>query len=311
MPPDIAPGDVVIEAFGCRLPEAYVQAMAQRHTPPLWLNLEYLSAEEWVSGCHALPSPHPRLPLQKYFFFPGFVAGTGGLLRERGLAAQRERWQRNAAALATFWHGYGLSMPTDGELRLSLFCYENPALPALLRAWSEDDWPVTCLVPEGPAASIAAQHCGAEHVRPGDSYARGKLQVHVLPFTDQGSYDRLLWACDLNLVRGEDSFVRAQWAARPLLWHIYPQATDAHHDKLNAFLDRYTASMPPTAASLVRELHSWWNGLLPVSEAARLWPEFRRQAHVLGQHAQAWAHELEGLPELATELVKFAQVPVK
>ncbi|MDX1269967.1 MAG: elongation factor P maturation arginine rhamnosyltransferase EarP, partial [Oceanisphaera sp.] len=47
--------DVVIEAFACELPTAYVAAMAQRARPSLWLNLEYLSAEDWVGGCHGLP----------------------------------------------------------------------------------------------------------------------------------------------------------------------------------------------------------------------------------------------------------------
>ena len=83
------PADVVIEAFACRLPESFEAAMARRVPAPCWINLDYLSAEAWVSGCHALPSPHPRLPLTKYFFFPGFDETTGGLLREHDLADAR------------------------------------------------------------------------------------------------------------------------------------------------------------------------------------------------------------------------------
>ncbi|HLA30581.1 MAG TPA: elongation factor P maturation arginine rhamnosyltransferase EarP, partial [Pseudomonas sp.] len=64
--------DVVIEAFACLLPEAYVAAMAARPAKVLWLNLEYLSAEEWVEGCHGLPSLQSN-GLQKFFFFPGFT----------------------------------------------------------------------------------------------------------------------------------------------------------------------------------------------------------------------------------------------
>src|SRR5512140_3689532 len=52
--------DVVVETFGCDTPEPYVLAMAARKPLPRWINLEYLSAEEWVEGSHALPSPHPR-----------------------------------------------------------------------------------------------------------------------------------------------------------------------------------------------------------------------------------------------------------
>ena len=68
----VEPAEVVIETFGCEVPYAYAAAMADRATKPAWINLEYLSAEAWVTGCHALPSPHPRLPLTRYFFFPGF-----------------------------------------------------------------------------------------------------------------------------------------------------------------------------------------------------------------------------------------------
>lgn len=62
--------DVVIEAFACDPPTAYISAMAQATKPPAWINLEYLSAEAWVEESHGLPSPHPRYALTKYFFFP-------------------------------------------------------------------------------------------------------------------------------------------------------------------------------------------------------------------------------------------------
>ena len=69
--------DIVIEFFGCDIPPGYIAAMAQCEPRPVWLNLEGMSAEEWVEGCHTLPSMHPRLPLTKHFFFPGFTPATG------------------------------------------------------------------------------------------------------------------------------------------------------------------------------------------------------------------------------------------
>ena len=91
--------DVVVETFGCDTPPAYVHAMADRRPHPRWINLEYLSAEEWVEGSHALPSPHPRYaPLTRHFFFPGFTAKTGGLLRERDLLERRDAFQADRAA---------------------------------------------------------------------------------------------------------------------------------------------------------------------------------------------------------------------
>ena len=81
----------------------------------------------------------------------------------------------------------------------------------------------------------------------------------------------MLWACDLNLVRGEDSLVRALWAGQPLVWHIYPQHDDAHHDKLHAFLDWLQAP-----ASL-RAFHHAWNGMAPASTLPAITPALLRQ----------------------------------
>ncbi|WP_010091852.1 elongation factor P maturation arginine rhamnosyltransferase EarP, partial [Burkholderia ubonensis] len=88
--------DVVIEAFACELPGPYLAAMARRERRPVWINLEYLSAEDWVADFHLRPSPHPRYPLVKTFFFPGLSAGTGGVLKERGLDARRAAFDADA-----------------------------------------------------------------------------------------------------------------------------------------------------------------------------------------------------------------------
>ena len=89
-PADLTPGDVVIEAFACDPPDAFLDAMRQVH--PVWINLEYLSAEAWIESCHGLPSQRPD-GLVKHFYFPGFTPATGGLLREPGLSAERDALQ--------------------------------------------------------------------------------------------------------------------------------------------------------------------------------------------------------------------------
>jgi len=160
--PDVEPADVVVEAFGCPLPESYVAAMAALERKTVWINLEYLSAEDWILGCHGLGSPHPRLPLVKYFFFPGFVPGTGGLLAERGLAEHRAAFRRDA-----FWQGLGLPAAEPGELRISLFCYENSALSGLFEAWAGQDFPVRCLVPEGRIVPQVGAFFGASEAHAG------------------------------------------------------------------------------------------------------------------------------------------------
>ena len=120
---------------------------------------------------------------------------------------------------------------------------------------------------------------------------RKTLSISYLPLIDQADFDHLLWACDLNFVRGEDSLVRALWAAKPFVWQIYPQQDDAHHAKLWAFLDWLQAP-----ASL-RRFHEVWNGIeagLPALDSAN-WAAC----------AGAAAQRLQSQDDLATQLLRF------
>lgn len=262
----IEPADVVIEAFACELPPRYVVAMRAR--PPVWLNLEYLSAEAWVAGCHGLPSPQDGLA--KHFFFPGFVPGTGGLLREKDLAVP--------------------PAPTFGEgLEISLFCYDNPQLPALLAAWRDSEQPVLCHVCDGLPRRQVEQWLNAPLPA-----KRGRLQLTALPFLPQTDYDALLARCHLNFVRGEDSFVRAQWVQRPFVWQIYPQAGNVHLTKLDAFLHLYTDD-----AAVIAFFRAW-------NDVGALdWPNFAARLSARAADAPRWAQRIAAHGDLATNLVKF------
>ncbi len=260
--------DLVIEAFACELPPRYVAAMAEQSRKAVWINLEYLSAEDWVAGCHLLPSPHPSLPLVKYFFFPGFTAHTGGLLLERDLLMRRDAFQGDPQAIASFWQSLGVPQAKPDEARVSLFSYENPALPELFSAWAAGITPVYCLVPEGRALPQVAAFFGQSLTAPGDVFERGNLRVQVLPFVEQERYDELLWACDLNFVRGEDSCVRAQWAGQPFVWHIYPQHDGVHMQKLRALMALYCAGLPPEATYALHVLWEGWNPSTGSGQAA-------------------------------------------
>jgi uncharacterized repeat protein (TIGR03837 family) len=301
-----ADADVVIEAFGCGLPESYARSMAQRVPAPVWFVLEYLSAEAWIDGGHGLPSPHPCLPLTRRFWFPGFTPASGGLLRERGLIEARDAFQRDVRGRADFWSSLSVPVPAGVECRVSLFCYRDPALPALLDAWSNGDEAVGCIVPEGVAAGALDAWTGGNVPHAGRPVSRGRLTLHAIPFLSQQAYDRLLWACDINFVRGEDSFVRAQWASRPFVWHIYPQADEAHQEKLDAFVDRYTAALDPPAATAVRRLFRAWNRPADAEVIDDAWRTFAGARPVLERHAAAWSRQMAELPELASGLVKAA-----
>jgi uncharacterized repeat protein (TIGR03837 family) len=310
----VEPGEVVIEAFGCRLPESFVARMATRAPPPIWINLEYLTAEAWALGCHTMASPHPRLPLIKYFFFPGFDLRSGGLLREAGLLDARGRFQ--ADRVEHYWQQLGMGPSTANALRVSLFCYDSPMIAALLDAWANADEAVSVLLPEGAALHAVCAFFGVSRAAPGERLQRGNLQLQVLPFVEQPAYDRLLWACDFNFVRGEDSFVRAQWAGRPLIWQAYVQDEQAHLRKLEAFLDLYCAELPAAAGAAVRDFMQYWNGGSGQQGAGeidvgRAWQALRSHRGELKNAAQRWADQLAGGPELANTLVSFAYAHVK
>ena len=129
----------------------------------------------------------------------------------------------------------------------------------------------------------------------------------MLSFASQDDYDRLLWACDLNFVRGEDSCVRAQWAARPLVWQAYPQAAAAHHDKLDALLAIYTASLESAAAQVLIGTWQRWNGVPGAPDMAACWAGWRAQRDVLGAHATVWQARLADHPGLVDTLVEFVE----
>jgi uncharacterized repeat protein (TIGR03837 family) len=130
------------------------------------------------------------------------------------------------------------------------------------------------------------------------------LTVQVVSFLDQPDYDRLLWSCDLNFVRGEDSVVRAQWAARPFIWQIYPQREEAHLVKLDAFLDRYTEGMPGFLNQEVRQAWGAWNGRI---EEPMRWTDLRASLPRLTMHTQDWIAHLRRIGDLASNLVEFVR----
>ncbi|MGF6772546.1 putative repeat protein (TIGR03837 family) [Paraburkholderia sp. GAS199] len=299
--------DIVIEAFACELPSVYVAAMAQRERAPVWFNLEYLSAEDWVADFHLRPSPHPRYPLTKTFFFPGLGPGTGGVLKERHLDAARADFERSPAARDAWWRDTtGRATPSAATTVISLFAYENPAVDSLLEQWRDSDAPVVLLVPEGRISGAVARFFGTATFAAGTHAERGSLSAHALGFTEQTGYDALLWASDINFVRGEDSFVRAQWAAKPFVWHIYPQVDDAHLPKLDAALAHYTRPLPDDARAALGRFWHAWNGVGQPD-----WADFQRHRASFTSRAAEWAAELAQVGDLAGNLALFAKTQLK
>lgn len=292
------PAAVVIEAFGCSLPEPYLRHLArmhQRSAAPVWINLEYLSAEPYVERNHRLPSLQGSgiaRGLTSWYFYPGFTAGTGGLLREADLMQRQATFNRGG-----WLADHGIA-PQPGERLVSLFCYANPYFPELLRALAAR--PTLLLTTPGHATEQVAQAIA-------DSGAQPNLRIQALPWLTQTDYDHLLWSCDLNFVRGEDSWVRAIWAGRPFLWQVYPQHDGAHAAKLAAFLVTASRAAAPALAEAIRRAAWRWNSLSAATNGDA-WAVLNSPSSMAAwsKLCTAWRTEQRAQPDLATQLMAFA-----
>lgn len=288
----LQPAQTWVEAFGCDIPSVFLAHQLQTRDPgappPAWINLEYLSAEGFAQRAHGLPSPVMHGVAKgctKHFFYPGFTPAVGGLLREPDLDARqgtfdRARWLTEK------------SIRWNGEQLVSLFCYEPEALAALVTRWQRQSVATRLLVTHGRAAAAVRALPGLLEGLESEPAWSSHLSIDFLEPMTQRDFDHLLWASDLNLVRGEDSVVRALWAGKPFIWQIYPQHDDAHHAKLEAFLDALDAP-----ASL-RQAHQAWNAIRPQ-------PMPRPDPAEWASWAQEVRQRLRSQSDLVTRLVEF------
>jgi len=289
--------DVVLEGFGCAIEAAFLEwhfaGVDPQSLMPRWINLEYLSAQAYAEQSHRLPSPVQFGPAKghtRHFFFPGFSPRSGGLLREENLLARQAAFDRWA------WLAqHGVS--NSGATIVSLFCYEPLALAALLDRLQRGPAPVQLLATSGRAAAAVKewQKVAARSPDPARHARFGSLSLVFLPALTQEDYDNLLWSCDLNFVRGEDSLVRAIWAGKPFVWQIYAQHDAAHLAKMRAVLDALNAPRS------WRQFHRAWNddaGTLPS------WDRARWAAAAMDARRMLLAQD-----DLTTRLLAFAANP--
>jgi uncharacterized repeat protein (TIGR03837 family) len=287
-------GDVVIEAFACKIPEAYLDAMrlkvSEGSSKPLWINLEYLTAEPWADEMHLMPSPQNN-DLNKYFYFPGFTEKTGGVT----LGDWDEvTAQAVPASLVPFWNerlneGH-LDESHSGMRRISIFNYSHAPLEKWLRSLAG--------AAKGNGELIDIYICANQNISDEfiQSLKDSSLRFIQLPFIPQEDYDWLLSCCDFNLVRGEDSFVRAQWAGKPFIWDIYPQSDRAHEVKLDAFLDLYFEG---ASSSLIKQ-----------GKTAMKWAEPNGWWGLMEEwtvHSAKWSDKLRALGQLEVKILDFVK----
>jgi uncharacterized repeat protein (TIGR03837 family) len=220
--------DVVIEAFGCNPPQAFIESLKPG---AISITLDYLATEAWADQTHGRPSPRPNpLAHQRYWFNPGFSKKTGGLLHGQWRhisKAERQQWRKlliNAEVRGTKNQGSYSQLHSNNDHNTNDHSNNDHSNVFLVLAFGYPDAPWAAL------KEIMQQHLPAPFTRVVFWQPKG------LEYS-QTEFDQILQACDLNFVRGEDSFVRAHWAAAgpwqvPFIWQPYRQEQNAHEDKL-------------------------------------------------------------------------------
>jgi uncharacterized repeat protein (TIGR03837 family) len=289
-------GDVTIAAFGCQLPPNY-RKLLNGIASKRWFNLEYLSAQPWVDSIHLMASKHaidterPAILTDEIFFFPGFSPASGSLLREASMPAPALSSEQRAQLLSR----YGADPKSKSAF---IFCYPNAPIDELINAIAQQgrDWNILLagqVLPSNSNISIAGKNC-----------EQANFCIVQLPFVSQTEFDQLLAACDLNFVRGEDSWIRAIWANKPFIWQAYPQDKAEHLNKLSAFMDRFLTHTDPLTGKAVLALAQWWNGQLTESEPTKLVNQALAHYEAWAKASQSHCDALRQLPDLATQLVR-------
>lgn len=290
-----SPRDVVIGVLSSDIPSEFLKKMYINY--PIWVSFEYLSAESWIEEHHGLPSRRSD-GLVRYFFFPGMKTNTGGMLLEPNLLKERDAMAGSRLNQEVFLKNLPLKKEAlifwrSRPCVITLFCYENAPILALLEILVLNSRPTLILLLQGVAVDLEK------------SFFSSTLHFARVPFVNQEDFDRLLWCSDLNIVRGEDSFSRAMWAAKPMVWHIYPQQENVHLLKLKAWLNHYQA--PKIVESLI-----WnWNSVHKscTKDFQSLWESALHPKNYLCWkiHAQEWARKQSTQTELGYRLAKFCK----
>jgi uncharacterized repeat protein (TIGR03837 family) len=284
-------GDVVIEAFACHLPKPYVEAMVQKTfqkvsaKQPIWINLEYLTAEAWADDMHLMPSPQNN-GLNKYFYFPGFTPKAGGVL-----LGDWDEVTSNFLNIPTSLSSAFESCRPKSK-KVSIFNYKQ----APLDAWLDSVNQVALEHGEMIDVFLCADQNVSTTTQAALSSVDSAMKLIQLPFIPQEDYDYLLSVCDINLVRGEDSFVRAQWAGKPFIWDIYPQSDLAHEVKLDAFLERYFEGGSAKLRAIGMSAMKW-------GSASDWWPHLNAWT----SHSEVWRQKLMSLGHLEGKILDFVK----
>ncbi|AFZ83189.1 elongation factor P maturation arginine rhamnosyltransferase EarP [Candidatus Kinetoplastidibacterium crithidiae] len=286
----IKPAELIIETFNCNIPDEYIQKITENIS--CWLNIEYLTAEPWIENCHLLPSKISKNS-NKFFFFPGFNNKTGGLILEPNLIKERNIFQKSLASQLFFLKTLGIDAnlleKRSSKFFCYMFCYNTTPIVDIIKGFEKLNKEIVVLANLGNPILKFAKY-----------YNNKKVKIIEIPFIDQNDFDKLLWCMDINFVRGEDSFIRAIWSGRPMIWNIYQQEDNAHINKLDCWVDVYN---PP---SYVKKLIYSWNKNNSNLLIKSIQESFSGPNWIKWQkHAKNWSDNQSQQSSLSYRLLKF------
>lgn len=274
---DYSPSEVVIQAFSVRLPDNLIKKIKTRKSTVI--NLEYLTAETFAEDCHKLPSYADGF--ESFFFFPGFTKKTGGVVIEDSFLDKLTKTNRKESQ------------------KITLFSYENEKVKNVINSLNKEKFILNIF--EGKGLNNF-NNLLKLNLSAGDEYKLNELTVRVLPMVSQDEYDSYLIDSKLNLVRGEDSIVRAMLTGNPFLWHIYPQEEDAHKDKIEALFDRMSeVCSSKKDVEILRQLTLSYNGFSDYLDSFDLLGFYENWKKL----SKEWSEHLISLGSLTDNLITF------
>ncbi|MFK7965726.1 MAG: elongation factor P maturation arginine rhamnosyltransferase EarP [Burkholderiaceae bacterium] len=283
--------DLIIAMLGTTVPAAMRAQIREQKIG--WIRYEYLTAEPWVDSFHGLRSIKPDDGMTEWFYYPGYTLASGGLLREKTLLddlAPFTKPHSNASGETRHWlEARQLDSPAE-HFRVCLFGYAEPDTQALIDALLAQPRPMSIFISESLAKGLSLDMTDA------------RLRPHA--WLDQPDFDRLLASCDLNLVRGEDSWLRAQWTGQPMFWQPYRQPEGGHIDKLNGYLNRLLASTDAPVANTLRQAMLAVNHGGDLASALPAWFSQREQIKTIHQQ---WRAQLAAQSSLSERLLQFCR----
>ncbi|MBR6341121.1 MAG: elongation factor P maturation arginine rhamnosyltransferase EarP [Treponema sp.] len=221
---------IILELFQCGRPDWMERILFEeklKRTVHI-IMIDYLTAEKYAEDFHCLKSLTRSARVQKVNFMPGFTEHTGGLIID-------EDWEQLPAYKA------------DGDILL--FTYENDWkwLAAALKACA------------GERKVLLAQGRGKKSMITALRQAQ-ETKIIELPYLNQSAWDKMMKACSLLIVRGEESMSRACLSGIPFIWQAYPQTEEYQLVKVKALLERMRPHFSPKDFELVEKAWIMING---------------------------------------------------